>query len=47
MQNASVPIISLESATLHPLQSLADLVTIREHQLLAKPRVVLSWAPHP
>ncbi len=47
VQNASVPIISLESATLHPLQSLADLVTIREHQLLAKPRVVLSWAPHP
>lgn len=43
---ANVPVISLESATRHPLQSLADLVTIRELQL-RKPRVVLSWAPHP
>jgi N-succinyl-L-ornithine transcarbamylase len=45
---AGVPVISLESATLHPLQSLADLITIREtwHDLQRKPRVVLTWAPH-
>lgn len=44
---AQVPVISLESATLHPLQSLADLVTISEHQPTEKPKVVVSWAPHP
>ncbi len=46
---AGVPIVSLESATLHPLQSLTDLVTIREHwglQQNRKPKVVLTWAPH-
>lgn len=41
-----VPIISLESATRHPLQSLADLVTIKETKII-KPKIVLSWAPHP
>jgi len=45
--HAQVPVISLESATLHPLQSLADLITIREHQKSNHPKVVLSWAPHP
>lgn len=41
------PVISLESATLHPLQSLADLITITEHwQKKSKPKVVLTWAPH-
>lgn len=44
--NAAVPIISLESATLHPLQSLTDWLTIEEHKKLEKPKVVLSWAPH-
>ncbi|MBC6400077.1 MAG: N-acetylornithine carbamoyltransferase [Ekhidna sp.] len=43
---AGIPIINLESATLHPLQSLADLMTIRELQKTDKPKVVLSWAPH-
>ena len=43
---AQKPIINLESATLHPLQSLTDLMTIREHQKSDKPKVVLSWAPH-
>lgn len=43
---SDVPIISLESATLHPLQSLADLITIEE-QHIEKPKVVLTWAPHP
>lgn len=42
---ATVPVLSLESATLHPLQSFADLVTIKE-LAIPKPRVVLSWAPH-
>lgn len=47
MRYASVPIISLESAIRHPLQSLADLITIEEHKKTARPKVVLSWAPHP
>ncbi len=41
------PVVSLESATLHPLQSLADLITITELKKTAKPKVVLTWAPHP
>lgn len=41
-----VPVISLESATRHPLQSLTDLITITEHKKIAKPKVVLAWAPH-
>ena len=42
-----VPVVSLESATRHPLQSLADLVTIRETwKAETKPKVVLAWAPH-
>ncbi|WP_258104392.1 N-acetylornithine carbamoyltransferase [Marinoscillum sp. MHG1-6] len=43
---AGVPVVSLESATLHPLQSLADLITISEHWPKRKPKVVLTWAPH-
>ncbi|HQW83894.1 MAG TPA: acetylornithine carbamoyltransferase [Ferruginibacter sp.] len=44
---AGIPIISLESATLHPLQSLADIITIKEASLgITKPKIVLSWAPH-
>ena len=48
---AGIPVLSLESATLHPLQSLTDLVTITEswnatNNALAKPKVVLTWAPH-
>jgi len=41
-----VPVISLESATRHPLQSLTDLITITEHKKTAKPKIVLAWAPH-
>ncbi len=47
LKYTTVPIISLESATLHPLQSFTDLITIREHQKTERPKVVLSWAPHP
>jgi N-succinyl-L-ornithine transcarbamylase len=44
---AGIPVLSLESATLHPLQSLADRVTIKENlQAGRKPKVVLTWAPH-
>lgn len=43
---AGVPIVSLESATLHPLQSMADIVTIKEHSTIVRPKVVLTWAPH-
>jgi len=41
-----VPVVSLESATRHPLQSLADLVTITELKAKPRPKVVLTWAPH-
>ncbi len=41
-----VPVVSLESATRHPLQSLADLVTIEELRTKPRPKVVLTWAPH-
>ncbi|QKJ28704.1 acetylornithine carbamoyltransferase [Mucilaginibacter mali] len=40
------PVVSLESATRHPLQSLADLVTIEELKSRPRPKVVLTWAPH-
>ncbi|MCO6173788.1 N-acetylornithine carbamoyltransferase [Flavobacterium sp. NRK F10] len=47
MKYATVPVVSLESATLHPLQSLADCITIAEHPVTKpKPKVVLTWAPH-
>lgn len=47
VQYAGIPIVSLESSTLHPLQSLADIVTITEqHKEESKPKVVLTWAPH-
>lgn len=45
--HATVPVISLESAILHPLQSFADAITIREKQQRTRPKVVLTWAPHP
>ncbi|MCH2223342.1 MAG: N-acetylornithine carbamoyltransferase [Crocinitomicaceae bacterium] len=43
----TVPVISLESAILHPLQSLADVITINENKTNNKTKVVLTWAPHP
>lgn len=43
---ASVPIVSMESATGHPLQGLTDAITISENAKVARPKVVLSWAPH-
>lgn len=41
------PVISMEAATRHPLQSFADLITINEYKKVERPKVVLSWAPHP
>ncbi len=47
LNHSGVPIVSLESATRHPLQSLADLMTMSENwSELRKPKVVLTWAPH-
>lgn len=46
LENVNVPIVNMESATVHPLQSLTDLMTIRENTTKIKPKVVLSWAPH-
>jgi N-succinyl-L-ornithine transcarbamylase len=47
MKYSGIPIVSLESATLHPLQSLTDLITMREiFNEKRKPKVVLTWAPH-
>jgi N-succinyl-L-ornithine transcarbamylase len=45
--HASVPVVSLESAIRHPLQSLADWMTIEEYRTVKRPKVVLTWAPHP
>ena len=47
IQYSTVPVISLESATLHPLQSFADILTIDEYKQCTKPKIVLSWTPHP
>jgi N-succinyl-L-ornithine transcarbamylase len=43
---AGVPIVNLESATRHPLQSLADCITIEEYKTATRPKVVLTWLPH-
>lgn len=40
------PVFAMETATVHPLQAFADLVTIEEYKQTARPKVVLSWAPH-
>ncbi len=47
MKYAGVPIINMESSTGHPLQAFADLITIDEFKQNERPKVVLSWAPHP
>lgn len=44
---SSIPVISLEGATEHPLQAVADALTIQEYKTKRKPKVVLTWAPHP
>ncbi len=47
IQYSGKPVISLESATVHPCQAFADLITIEEHKKCARPKVVMTWAPHP
>ncbi|WP_420572087.1 acetylornithine carbamoyltransferase [Kordia sp.] len=47
LKHATVPVVNMESATMHPLQALADAITIEELKRKQKPKVVLSWAPHP
>lgn len=44
---AGIPVVNMESATGHPLQALADAITMEEFKTAHKPKVVLSWAPHP
>lgn len=44
---AGIPVVNMESATGHPLQALADAITMEEFKTMHKPKVVLSWAPHP
>lgn len=44
---AGIPVVNMESATGHPLQALADAITMEEYKVPHKPKVVLSWAPHP
>lgn len=41
------PVFSMEAATRHPLQTFADIITIEEHKLKERPKVVMTWAPHP
>ncbi|MFM1878560.1 MAG: hypothetical protein RLZZ241_1426 [Bacteroidota bacterium] len=47
MKHSGVPILNMESAAGHPLQALADAITIAQNHKKEKPKVVLSWAPHP
>lgn len=47
IEHSGRPVFSMESATAHPLQAFADLITIEEHKRTARPKVVLTWAPHP
>lgn len=47
IEHSGRPVFSMEAATGHPLQAFADLITIEEHKTKERPKVVLSWAPHP
>jgi N-succinyl-L-ornithine transcarbamylase len=47
MKFATVPVVNMEGCTGHPLQALADAITMEEHKTEHRPKVVLSWAPHP
>lgn len=41
------PVFSMEAATRHPLQTFADMITIEEYKPVEKPKIVMTWAPHP
>ncbi len=47
IQYSGKPVFSMEAATRHPLQTFADMITIEEHKTKARPKVVMTWAPHP
>ena len=47
IQYSGRPVFSIEAATRHPLQTFADIITIEEHKTKARPKVVMTWAPHP
>ena len=47
IQYSGKPVFSMEAATRHPLQTFADILTIEEHKTKARPKVVMTWAPHP
>ena len=47
IRHSGRPVFSMEAATRHPLQSFADLITIEEYKTVKRPKVVLTWAPHP
>lgn len=47
IQYSGKPVFSMEAATGHPLQAFADLITIEEYKRTERPKVVLTWAPHP
>ena len=47
IQYSGRPVFSMEAATRHPLQSFADLITIEEYKKTERPKVVMTWAPHP
>lgn len=47
LEHATIPVVNMESSVAHPLQALADAITLEEHKTVERPKVVLSWAPHP
>ena len=46
VEHSGKPVVAMETATVHPLQAFADLITIEEHRETQRPKVVLTWAPH-
>lgn len=46
VKHSGKPVFAMETATVHPLQAFADLITIEEHKTKKRPKVVLTWAPH-
>ncbi len=47
IRHSGKPVISMEAATRHPLQTFADLITIEEYKQVERPKIVMTWAPHP
>lgn len=47
IEHSGRPVFSMEAATRHPLQTFADMITIEEYKRTEKPKIVMSWAPHP